>query len=94
MLMYLHQPPTGRCGTPPRAWTLHPPMKRQRSLKVELVVPSPCHQIRGPTGRRRRRPFHFRSETYANSLGKALGTTSLQLWLAMITQEQAPWVSA
>jgi len=25
-----------------------PPMKRQRSLKVELVVSSPCHQIRGP----------------------------------------------
>ena len=25
-----------------------PPMKRQRSLKVELVVLSPCHQIRGP----------------------------------------------
>ena len=36
-----------------------PPMKRQRSLKVELVVSSPCHQIRGPTGRRRRRPFYF-----------------------------------
>jgi hypothetical protein len=48
MLVYLHQPPTGRCGTPPRAWTLHPPMKRQRSLKVELVVSSPCQQIRGP----------------------------------------------
>jgi len=25
-----------------------PLMKRQRSLKVELVVSSPCHQIRGP----------------------------------------------
>ena len=25
-----------------------PPTKRQRSLKVELVVSSPCHQIRGP----------------------------------------------
>ena len=34
-------------------------MKRQRSLKVELVVPSPCHQIRGPTGRRQRHPFCY-----------------------------------
>ena len=32
-------------------------MKRQRSLKVELVVSSPCRQIRGPTGRRQRHPF-------------------------------------
>jgi len=45
-----------------------PPMKRQRSLKVELVVSSPCHQIRGPTGRRRRRPFTFQLDLPAGHL--------------------------
>jgi len=48
-----------------------PPMKRQRSLKVELVVSSPCHQIRGPRAAGDGARFTF-NQADANRLGKAL----------------------
>ena len=48
-----------------------PPMKRQRSLKVELVVSSPCHQIRGPRAAGDGARFTF-VQADANHLGKAL----------------------
>jgi hypothetical protein len=46
-------------------------MKRQRSLKVELVISSPCHQIRGPRAAGDGARFTF-VQADANHLGKAL----------------------
>ncbi len=50
-----------------------PPMKRQRSLKVELVVSSPCHQIRGPRAAGDGARFTFP----AKKRGRAGGTGTL-----------------
>lgn len=65
-------------------------MKRQRSLKVELVVSSPCHQIRGPRAAGDGARFTFL--TTKRATGPASGKlstpyalqASLSSWLAQL----------
>ena len=67
-----------------------PPMKRQRSLKVELVVSSPCHQNRGPRAAGDGARFTF--QTTKRATGPASGKlstpyalqASLSSWLAQL----------